>query len=145
MIDVIWNSQRRHDQGVLKTPLIENQRGPAYREISEYSFLEYFYAFVLPYYLERDTSISNAEDMFSRCSLRSIEYSLLTNDRIRVFTNAKDWLQSDEDRAWQSMIFGDRITIWPSGGHLGNAPKPEAHRLVLEGLAELLDFEAPSR
>jgi len=138
MIDVIWNSQRRHDLGVLKTPLVDDQRGPAYREISDYSFLEYFYAFALPYYLERDPTLTSAEDMFFRCNLRSLELALLKNPRIRVMTNQKDWLQSDEDRAWQSAVFGNRFTIWPSGGHLGNAPNPEARRLVLEKLAELI-------
>ena len=60
------------------------------------------------------------------------------NDRIRVFTNWKDWLQTDEDRRWEQDVFGDRIEIWPEGGHLGNAATPEARQKAIEVFSSML-------
>ena len=45
-MEVIHSSQTHHDLEVLQTELANMSRANAYREISEYSFLEYFYAFV---------------------------------------------------------------------------------------------------
>jgi ABC-type transporter lipoprotein component MlaA len=138
IMNILWDTQVRHDMGVLQTPLVDDERGPAYREIAEYSFMEYFYAFVLPYYTARDATITGDRDIFARCSLHSIEAGLRANERVQVFTNKKDWLQTDADRAWQESVFGERITIWPEGGHLGATVTPEARALVIERLSEAL-------
>ena len=60
---VIYNSQKRHDLGVLQTKRGWFRRSAAYEEIFDYSFMEYFYAFVLPYYLERDPRITGSDRM----------------------------------------------------------------------------------
>jgi ABC-type transporter lipoprotein component MlaA len=138
MMNIIWDTQYRNNMGVLLTPLIDDERGPAYAEIVEYSFMEYFYAFVLPYYSERDASISGARDMFQACNLRSLEAGLRANDKVRVFTNEKDWLQTDEDRDWQRSVFGDRVKIWTSGGHMGRAFTPEARETAIEVFSTML-------
>ncbi len=132
LMNILWDTQFRHDMGVLKTPLVADERGPAYAEIADYSFMEYFYAFALPYFRSRDPAISSDTVMFENCSLHSVEAGLRANDRIHVFTNEKDWLQTEEDRAWQRSVFGNRIQIWPAGGHMGNTATPEARKLALE-------------
>jgi ABC-type transporter lipoprotein component MlaA len=136
LMDILWDTQSRQNMGVLLTPLVDDERGPAYAEMADYSFMEYFYAFLLPYYTQRDPSLTDRA-MFEACSLRSIEAPLRANTRIHVFTNREDWLQSDEDRAWQESVFGDRITIWPSGGHMGNTITPEAREAVVHELQQL--------
>ena len=46
--DMIWSSLERDDPGVLQQPVSRWRRNPASREILEYSFMEYLYAFGLP-------------------------------------------------------------------------------------------------
>jgi hypothetical protein len=138
VMNIIWDTQFRNNMGVLQTPLVADERGPAYAEIAEYSFMEYFYAFVLPYYIERDPSITNDREIFAACSLHSLEDSLRINRRVRVFTNEKDWLQTDEDRAWERSVFGDRITILPEGGHMGNTGTPEARKTAVSTISSML-------
>lgn len=138
----ILASQDRHDQGVLRTPRGKLRRAPAFREISEYSFLEYMYAFVLPYYARRDPRISfdeaGARTMFADCDLRSIESALESNDRVRVFVNENDFVLRPEDLAWLRDHLGDRAKVFPAGGHLGNLHRKaiqEAIRSTVEEAA----------
>ena len=60
---VIYNSQKRHDLDALQTKRRWFRRSAAYEEIFDYSFMDYFYAFVLPYYLERDPCITGPDRM----------------------------------------------------------------------------------
>jgi len=48
--DVIYASQRRHNQGVLHHSLLDIRRNPAYQEILQYSYEDYFDKFVIPWY-----------------------------------------------------------------------------------------------
>ena len=50
--------------GVLKTPLDVWHRAPATEEIFDFSFSEYFHAFVLPYYLKRSSEVTSGEKLF---------------------------------------------------------------------------------
>lgn len=137
MMNIIWDTQVRNNMGVLQTELVDDERGPAYAEISEYSFMEYFYAFVLPGYRELNASLTS-EEMFRNCSLHSIEAGLVANDKVAVLTNEKDWLQTDEDRAWQRSVFGKRATIWAEGGHMGNTITPEGRAWAIQTISRML-------
>ena len=54
---IIYNSQTRRDSGILQTDRSWFRRSPAYEEILDYSWLEYVYGFVIPYYMGRDAAI----------------------------------------------------------------------------------------
>jgi ABC-type transporter lipoprotein component MlaA len=137
----ILQTQDRHDMGVLQTPRSRLRRAPAYREASEYSFLEYSYAFVLPYYAGRDPRISfdeaGARQLFADCDLRSIATELEANERVRVFANENDFLLRPEDLEWLREHLGERAHIFPAGGHLGNL-----HRKGIQEVIESIVEEA---
>ncbi len=136
----ILQTQDRHDMGVLMTPRSKLRRAPAFREASEYSYLEYMYAFVLPYYSKRDPRISfdeaGARAMFTDCDLRSIAAPLAANERVRVFANENDFLLRPEDLEWLREDLGDRARIFPAGGHLGNLHRKAIQEVIKESLEE---------
>jgi hypothetical protein len=142
----ILQTQDRHDRGVLQTPRSKLRRAPAFREAAEYSYLEYMYAFVLPYYAEGDTSITfdeaGAVRMFADCDLRSIAAELAANERVRLFTNENDFVLRPVDLEWLREHLGERAHIFPAGGHLGNLHR-KAIQEVIEGIVEAVAEEAP--
>ncbi|MBI5433168.1 MAG: VacJ family lipoprotein [Planctomycetes bacterium] len=121
---LLLQTQESHDLGVLQTPRSRLRRAPAFCEASEYSYMEYMYAFALPYLATKDLGISFDEaggrTIFSRCDLRAIEAGLASNDRVRVFANENDFLLRPEDLEWLKSVLGERARFFPAGGHLGN-------------------------
>ena len=142
LMAVIFGTQYRHNLGVLLTKLDKWDRGPAYREISDYSFAEYIYGFMLPYLTKIRPEVTNAETFFYNDSLLPLESKLRKADRLRVFTNKDDPLQSDSDRDWQRNVFGDRVTILEHGGHLGNFHSPVIVKKFMKEVKDLIDTEA---
>lgn len=141
--DIIASSQNRNDMGVLKTPRSWWRRSSASREIFEFSFMEYFYAFVLPYYRGLDPTIESAEGFFERSQLAYIERELRANGKLRVFSTENDMLLADEDIAWLVDVLGEEnVTFYPRGGHLGNLHEPEVQADVMDALVDLLALEA---
>jgi len=130
----LLQTQDRHDRGVLRTPRSKLRRAPAFREASEYSYLEYMYAFVLPFYAEGGSGITfdeaGARRLFAACDLRSLEAALARNERVRLFTNENDFLLRPEDLAWLRTTFGARARIFPAGGHLGNLHRKDIQAVI---------------
>jgi pimeloyl-ACP methyl ester carboxylesterase len=121
---LILQSQDLHDSGVLLTRRSRLHMAPAFREVSRYSYMEYFYAFVLPHYAEREAGVglddAGARLLFERSDLRRREDELRGDARVRVFTNANDFLLRPADADWLRATLGERLTLFPDGGHLGN-------------------------
>jgi phospholipid-binding lipoprotein MlaA len=134
----LWISQQREDLGVLRTPRSRLRRTSAYEEISDYSWSEYLYAFVLPYYRDRRHLIESAEDLERQNDLRALAGALRGNPSLRVFANANDFITSDEDVAWLMRVIGrERVSLFPTGGHLGNLHRPAVQDMIMDSLADL--------
>jgi len=140
----ILQTQDRHDMGVLKTEQSALRRAPAFREASEYSYLEYMYAFVLPYFAGRNPRITfdeaGAAQLFADCDLRSIGDQLAANEKVLVFANENDFLLRPEDVVWLKERLGERARFFPAGGHLGNLHR-KAIQEVVKGLIEKKEEE----
>ena len=135
--DMIWVSQTRNDMGVLQTPRTSLRRAAASREILEFSFLEYLHAFALPYYRERGEAQS-VDELFSHSTLHSIADLLARNQKIRVFANQNDFLITGDDAEWLTQLLGaERVTFYPTGGHMGNLHLPEVQDDVMNALSDL--------
>lgn len=138
LVDVIWASQRRHDDGVLLTELDAYQRGPAYREIVEYSWLEYAYAFLFPAVAERRPG-ATAEALFARLDLRALTDRLARNPELFVVTHANDPLLRDDDTPWlESLVPAERLRSFERGGHLGAGSDPERRRAAVRQMRAAL-------
>jgi ABC-type transporter lipoprotein component MlaA len=121
---MILQSQTLEDQGVLLVERTALRRAAAFRESAEYSFLEYMYAFALPYFCRQDPTLTlserGAEELFDRMDLRRIGAALSRSPAVRVFTNKNDFLLRTTDLDWLGTTLGTRLTVREEGGHLGN-------------------------
>ena len=136
LINLLWTSQQKEDRGVLLTERNTSDRSPAYREMSQYSFMEYFYAFVLPWLME-DHGVQGEDEAWYHSSLQSIEPALRANDKIRVFVTDNDFLRTAGDLQFlQDLVDEGRIRVGEGGGHLGNAYRTD---LQDEVMTDLLD------
>jgi ABC-type transporter lipoprotein component MlaA/pimeloyl-ACP methyl ester carboxylesterase len=136
--DIIYDSQRRNNQHVLQHSLDNLSRGPAYQEILQFSFQDYYDKFVVPYYQSRDLASPVGATLQQAGDLRTYEAGLRANPKIRVIDNQNDFLLPDEDLAWLHAMFDpDHLTIFPQGGHLGNLSNPAVQKTIVNALAGL--------
>jgi ABC-type transporter lipoprotein component MlaA/pimeloyl-ACP methyl ester carboxylesterase len=135
--DIIFDSQRRNNQGVLHHPIWNFRREPLYQEILQYSYQDYFDKFVIPYYQARGMA-SPAETLEKAGDLRTYDASLRANPNVRVIVNENDFLLAGEDLAWLHATFTPKqLTVFAQGGHLGNLSNPAVQKTILGALAGL--------
>jgi ABC-type transporter lipoprotein component MlaA len=136
--DAIWASRLRGNLGVLKTPLDPRRRSAASREILDFSFREYFFAFVVPYYLKRDPRITSEHQMFDRMTLTALADRFPTDGRIQVFTNANDFILAPGHLETLQTLFGSpNVHVTPEGGHLGTLIDPDVRKQIADVLQEM--------
>ena len=135
--DIIFSSQRRNNQGVLKHSLFGLRRDPAYQEILQYSYQDYFDKFAIPYYQVHGLA-SPAADLEKAGDLRTYQAGLRANPNIRVIVNQNDFLLADDDLAWLRATFTpEQLTVFAQGGHLGNLYNPAVQKAIVGALAGL--------
>jgi pimeloyl-ACP methyl ester carboxylesterase len=133
--DAIYSSQSRENMGVLKTPLNNWRRDPAYDEILNYSYGDYFKSFVLPYYAPRGIS---RQDFTREMNLRTYQSALRSDRNVRVIVNEDDFVLNSADISWlKSTIAPSSLTILPNGGHLGNLGTPPVREALLKAFEGL--------
>ncbi|MGA2543672.1 MAG: VacJ family lipoprotein [Verrucomicrobiota bacterium] len=138
--DIIYSSQRRNNQGILKHPVWSIRRNPVYQEILQYSYQDYFAKFVIPYYQGRRLP---SEALEKAGDLRSYDAGLRGNPNIRVIVNQNDFLLPDEDMAWLHATFAlEQLTVFEQGGHLGNLDNPLVQKAIVGALAGLQSARA---
>ena len=145
--DVIYQAQRDHDFGVLQTEGGSWTRTAPYREILQFSFMEYLYAFILPYYAERMASIefdqAGAQSLLSHCNLRTVSTKLTENPKVLYFGNKNDFLLAPEDVSWLETAWGpNRVFLFERGGHLGNLHREDVQRVIASVIERAIAREA---
>ena len=136
--DIIFSSQRRNNQGVLRHPVISLRRNPAYQEILQYSYQDFFKKFVIPYYQVCGITSPVAETVEKGGDLRAYDAGLRANPNIRIIVNQNDFLLADDDLIWLKSTFpAERLTVFNQGGHLGNLSNPTVQKTILNSLAGL--------
>jgi ABC-type transporter lipoprotein component MlaA/pimeloyl-ACP methyl ester carboxylesterase len=135
--DIIFSSQRRHNEGVLKHPIRNWRREPVYQEILQYSYKDYFEKFATPYYQTRGM-VSPAETLEKAGDLRTYDAGLRANPDIRIIVNENDFLLTDEDLAWLHATFTpEQLTVFKLGGHLGNLSNLTVQKSILAALTPM--------
>jgi ABC-type transporter lipoprotein component MlaA/pimeloyl-ACP methyl ester carboxylesterase len=108
------------------------RRGPLMSRINQSSFERYAAELLVPHLIERHTA--NRETLTRQASLTGLSSKLSDNSSVRVFTNANDFILSSAGLAWLRETLGDRLTVFPDGGHLGNLWAPQVQQSILEAL-----------
>lgn len=82
-------------------------------------FRLYFKDLLVPYYQRSNPDITE-DDLVNRASLYNIEDWLRHTDKIGVSHNADDIIMAPGEIDWLQEVMGDRMKLWPRGGHCGN-------------------------
>jgi len=83
------------------------------------SFLDYFNEYFVPNFQSRHPGLSR-EELVEALSLKSIEAYLASSAKIGVITNEDDFILAPGELDYLRRVFGPRLKVYPSGGHLGN-------------------------
>jgi ABC-type transporter lipoprotein component MlaA len=121
-------------RGVLLQPELDPARGWLLEEVNHSSFDAYVRHLVLPHFLGSDPNTS-VEGLLEASGLHEIAPALAANPRVAIFTNADDFLLGEGDAAWLRAALGERVTIFPQGGHLGNLSVPEVQDAIFRALS----------
>jgi ABC-type transporter lipoprotein component MlaA/pimeloyl-ACP methyl ester carboxylesterase len=136
--DIIFSSQRRNNQRILRQPLSDLRRAPVYQEILEYSFQDYLEKFAAPYYQTRGVASPAAQMIEKAGDLRTYDAGLRANANIRVIVNQNDFLLDGADFDWLHATFApEDLTVFAQGGHLGNLFNPGVQKSILAALSGL--------
>jgi pimeloyl-ACP methyl ester carboxylesterase len=130
--DIIYDCESRHDLGALQSPVSRWRRHEAYQEIMGFSFEDYFRKIVVPYYQTQGVGMA---DFKREADLRSYTSGLASNRKARVITNRNDFIKNPNDLSWMQGTFsGERLRVFPNGGHLGNLGDEKLHDALLKAL-----------
>ena len=136
--DIIYDSQRRNNQGVLRHAFHPFDRRALYDEIMHYSYIDYFNKFVVPAYRNRGIDLTDPKILEAAGDLRTYAGGLKNNHQVRLVGTDDDFLLSDGDLTWLRKTFPtNQITLFPRGGHLGNLANPSVQRAVLGAMEEM--------
>jgi len=83
------------------------------------SFLDYFNEYFYPHFRKVRPELTR-EELIESLSLKKLENYLTSSTRIGVITNEDDFILAPGELDYLRRVFGSRIKIYPSGGHLGN-------------------------
>jgi ABC-type transporter lipoprotein component MlaA len=122
-------------RGLRMEPEHDPARGWLLEEVNDSSFDAYVRHLVVPHFLATESATATVESLLEASGLRGLGPALAGNARVRVVTNADDFLLTPADVAWLKETLGDRATVFPQGGHLGNLWVPEVQDAILHALA----------
>jgi hypothetical protein len=132
--DTIFTSQQKHNLGVINDRLSGFSLRRTYALLSNYSYADYLNLFLMPYYLRQAGGKVTEEDLIKQANLQVIGPQLKVNPKLRVYANENDFTLRREDLDWLRSTFGDRLTVFPDGGHLGNLHLPEVQEKIVNTL-----------
>ncbi len=106
-----------------------------FKRSARWPFERYVDDLLVPYWSGRDPALDK-EALIRGSDLAVIRDFLRDADHVGLVTNADDFILSPANLAFLRETFGDRATIFPSGGHCGNLQHRDtvaAMRAFLEG------------
>ena len=117
--DLIYVTQAIHDQSVLTVP--RDKKRKRIQEAKRLTLSDYNEKIGLPLWRRQvGESQVDLESLFERSSLTRILDQLRNNPRVNVVHNADDFLTEKKSIEGLKATLGDRMTLYPHGGHLGN-------------------------
>jgi hypothetical protein len=134
LTEAVEDSQRRHNLGVLAANPDKFVRQDSIREIRQIGYGDYADRFLIPYLITTGR-VADHQEALDKCDLTRSTQWLRHNPKIRVQICDDDFLLSPTDVSWFRSTFGDYLTEYPHGGHIGNLHNPA----VQEALVKLFE------
>jgi hypothetical protein len=128
--ELVYVTQVIYDQGVLTAPKDEVRK--RLEEAKKFTFTDYNEKIAVPLWKRRATeSQVNLESLINRGSLARILDRLRSNSKVHIMHNADDFLAERKSIEELKEALGDRVRLYPYGGHLGNLWFPENKEYAL--------------
>lgn len=134
--DIIYISQKRQNLGIIDRDFDTLSREEIYRDINRFLWVDYLNKFVIPYDQQLMPGM-NREQLIETAGVWSIAPQLRENPNVRVFINSTDFLLETHDIERMRDLLGNRLTVFPGGGHVGNLHKPDVQAKIMESIADL--------
>ena len=90
-----------------------------YNVAYQVSFIDYFNDLYIPFYQSKQPGLT-VQDLIKASGLGSIEDYLKHTDKIGVVTNQDEIILAPGELDFLRRVFGQRLRVYPYGGHLGN-------------------------
>ena len=143
LMNVIVDSQRRNNLGVLKINPAKFVRQDSVREIRQINYADYTERFVLPY-LIKSGRVTSREQVLANTDLTQSTELLRHNPKIRVQICEDDFLLTPADLPWFHSTFGNNLVEYPVGGHLGNLHIPAVQEKLVQLFPQPRIYEGKS-
>jgi hypothetical protein len=114
----VGETLNRRDLLAEPSPLATELLGAAKGQ--KYTFGQYMNEVVLPIWAERLDTDDPLEELRDRVDLVPLLAKLGANEEIFAMHNADDFIVTPEQIQQMKQALGDRMTVYPLGGHLGN-------------------------
>jgi predicted alpha/beta-fold hydrolase len=134
---LIFTTQQIDDRGILKSPISGWNPSPRMQEAAGYLFQDYIEKFLLPALSEQNGKELKVDDLIGDANLSGIESELRADKNIFLMHNADDFIVNKEHLDYLRSIFGNRMQLYPHGGHVGNIWYPENLAEILAKFQEL--------
>ncbi len=105
-------------------------------EVNQGSLRRYADELVLPYFLEQTGQDGDPAAIVHAAGLRAQEHTVRVNARVRIVTNADDFILDAGGLAWLRETAGERLHVFPTGGHLGNLNVPEVQAKIFDAFTD---------
>jgi pimeloyl-ACP methyl ester carboxylesterase len=137
--DVIMVTQQIRDEHILRTPANQANLGKREVEADRYGFEDYLAKFVGPQLGAMGLTPATLKNE----TLYGLKDFLSTHREVEVFHNADDFLLRPQDIAYLQETLGNRLTLFPHGGHMGNVWYPANQKMLAQALGSGPVPEAP--
>ncbi len=121
--DIVFTSDLVNKRGAIVPPDASIKEGSSLTPYLRSSLLCNFDCYIqkqlLPFWRKRFGG-TDLTGLIREVSLYSLEDYLHKSDKIAVMTNADDLILDRGDLGFLRRTFGDRLTVYPHGGHCGN-------------------------
>lgn len=115
---------------------------PYFEKINFAGFEDYMNRLAYPYFNEKFGGGITLDELLKTTKLNQIEEYLKNSDKIAVVTNRDELILEEKDFVFLEETFGDRVLIYPYGGHCGNMFFGTNIKIMLKFLKEgVLDHE----
>lgn len=131
---MIFTSDALHRSGYVipkdAQPVPFDDLMPYFKAAAGLGFTTYLDEYMLPFLRQRQPDLTR-EAVIRACSLEPITGFLTRSPKIRAIGNADDPILTAGNLAYLKNTLGDRLTLFPTGGHCGNMNYgPFAARMV---------------
>jgi len=128
LAELIYVTQVIQDQKLLKAP--RNDKRARLAEAKNFTLADYNRKIALPLWQRQDHG-ATLPSMLERGSLTPILGQLAANPRVHIMHNADDFFVQSSSFDLLKETLGDQLTLYPTGGHLGNLWYPDNKEFAL--------------